>query len=164
MQKERLDIYVDGSCLDNGKPGARAGWGCFATYENQLDILPSTERLGKIRAGLQTNNRAELEAIYQGLCLVEDLDDKYECVIYSDSLIVTQGIDGTVSRNANRDLWISIEQKIGPLVESGKVLDVLYVESHQNESTLPQHINNRVCDKMAKKGANSLLLKPVTNF
>lgn len=164
MQKERLDIHVDGSCLDNGRPNARGGWGCFATYENQTDIIPSTKRLGKIREGLQTNNRAELEAVYQGLCLVEDLDDKYECTIYSDSLIVSQGIDGSVSRNANRDLWTCIENKIGPLVASGKVINVVYIESHQHESELPQHINNCICDKMAKKGANSLLLKPVTNF
>lgn len=47
-------IYADGSCLDNGQPGARGGWGVHFPKLKHLDGC------GALPGHSQTNNRAEL--------------------------------------------------------------------------------------------------------
>lgn len=31
-----VNVWVDGSCLGNGRPGARAGYGVFYNYDHDL--------------------------------------------------------------------------------------------------------------------------------
>jgi ribonuclease HI len=58
-----IDIFADGSCLDNGKPYAKGGWAIVITYMDSTDVIKTD--FGKLRLSKQTNNRAELEAMYQ---------------------------------------------------------------------------------------------------
>ena len=60
----RLSIFTDGACSNNGKKGSKAGIGVYIPSSNThvSKRLPEYE--------LQTNQRAELRAILQGIKLV----------------------------------------------------------------------------------------------
>ena len=160
----KRDVFVDGSCADNGRPNAEGGWAIFATLQNSTDIIDDSIRIGKLRKGKQTNNRAELEACYHGLIWIdEQMHDGTLYTLWSDSEVVVNGINGSSGRNANRDIWEGVEALCKKLVSENKIhVDgVQFIEGHKTESLDPRHINNCVCDKYAKQGANSLLLKPI---
>ena len=59
------DFYTDGSCSDNGKPWATAGWGVHVENSDELG-----EFFGAVPGQTQTNNRAELSAVEAALQLV----------------------------------------------------------------------------------------------
>lgn len=63
---KQLNLFVDGACSDNGKKGARAGYGVhvygFPAFDVSRPLLPTEP---------QTNNRAELRAIQAALDLIE---------------------------------------------------------------------------------------------
>lgn len=152
----RKDIFADGSCLDNGNPSARGGWSIVVTAPESTDVIYSS--FGKIRRGQQTNNRTELEAILMALLWIEKEGTKDTFyTIYSDSFTVVSGMNGSARRNAMRDIWIDVEQISERLV--GR-FTVEFVEGHLVDSTLPRHMNNCYADKLAKQGANSLLIAP----
>jgi ribonuclease HI len=73
--KGTLEVYADGSCIDNGKPTARAGIGVHFTQGYNDISLPFT-------LDNPTNQRAELWAIYQAISCVDDAQD---LKIYTDS-------------------------------------------------------------------------------
>lgn len=150
------DIFADGSCLDNGKPSAKGGWSVVITPPESTEILAMN--MGKLRRGKQTNNRAELEAMYQALLWIECTGDENTFyTIYSDSATVVDGMSGIAGRNANRDLWENVEEISERLI--GR-FTVESIEGHLSDSALPRHKNNCQADKLAKQAANSLLLAP----
>jgi ribonuclease HI len=152
-----LDVHTDGSCLNNGKPSAKGGW-CFIIAKGGKKESIKIE-YGKLRAGNQTNNRAELEAIYQALLWIDEFDDgDTSYTIYSDSRLVVEGIDGSSARNANRDIWSSIEAICDKY--TGRI-NIQHIDSHNTDSDEPMYFYNRMADKLARKGANSLLISPV---
>ena len=59
-----MDIFIDGSCIDNGRPWAAAGWG-VCVY-NSADL---GEFYGALPGRSQTSNRAELMALVIALRL-----------------------------------------------------------------------------------------------
>ena len=76
---EEICVYTDGACTNNGKPGARAGYGI---YFGDGDIRNVSESY----KGPQTNNVAELLAIIRALGILKDeIEDGVRVVIYSDS-------------------------------------------------------------------------------
>jgi ribonuclease HI len=63
---KQLNLFVDGACSDNGKRGAKGGYGVhvygFPAFDISRALLPTEP---------QTNNRAELRAIQAALDLIE---------------------------------------------------------------------------------------------
>ncbi|KAI8323162.1 hypothetical protein GQ54DRAFT_242304, partial [Martensiomyces pterosporus] len=55
--KKPVVVYTDGSCINNGKPGATAGAGAYFGPNDPRNYS------GRLSGGAQTNQRAELEAI-----------------------------------------------------------------------------------------------------
>jgi ribonuclease HI len=155
-----VEIYPDGACPNNGRKNAIGGWSFVIAHQDKV----IKELFGKLRRGDQTNNRAELESTYQALLWLKnnhEKDTKY--TIYSDSEVVVNGINGAAGRNANRDIWEGIELLCKDLREAKVITanSIKYVEAHQKDSTDYKHQMNCQADKLAKQGANSLLLEPV---
>lgn len=78
-------LFTDGACSDNGKKGAKGGYGVHVYYDPSLDVslplLPSEQ---------QTNNRAELRGIQTALDLIDQHGSTWsqmhnEYFIWSDS-------------------------------------------------------------------------------
>ena len=78
---ETLKIYTDGSCKNNGKTNAKASYAVFFSKSDHRNIC-------ELLSGEQTNNRAELSAIYKALqILYNDQTSKYKnIIIFTDSL------------------------------------------------------------------------------
>lgn len=81
-----VDIFTDGSCLDNGRPWAAAGWGVYATNSTKLG-----EYYGALPGSVQTNNRAELAAVEVALQLAWNSGHP-NVRIFPDSNLACQGI------------------------------------------------------------------------
>jgi ribonuclease HI len=147
--------------MNNGRPGAEGGWAILAAHAGSIEVIDGTLKYGKLRAGQQTNNRAELEAMYQGLLLIDSMPSNYLYNVWSDSEIAVKGVNGESSRNAYRDIWEQIEILCKKLVKERKINkhSVQYIDGHNNKSEEIHHILNCLCDKYAKIGANSLLLE-----
>jgi ribonuclease HI len=74
-----IKVYTDGACKNNGKINAIAGYGVYFANDNNINISKKLQ-------GEQTNNRAELTAIYEALQILyksEYLTKKI--IIFTDS-------------------------------------------------------------------------------
>ena len=144
-----MNIYCDGSCIKNNDS-------CSAGYGIVIENNNTQEMYGKVR-GAQTNNRAELEGVYHSLLHVMNNDIK-KARIYTDSLLVVDGINGNSQRKANRDIWEDIEAICHKISQGGLDIKVL----HLDKSKLNEHDDkfkyNVLADKLAFKAANALLL------
>lgn len=157
MEKKELNIFCDGSCLDNGKASARGGWSVVVSNKECTEVIE--EFYGKLRAGKQTNNRAELEAMLLSMLYIERKGDKETFYsIYSDSDVAVGGILGTSARNANRDIWEQIEEISARIAGS---FTVVPVKNDKKDNEDPIKAMNNHSDKLARQGANSLLLSPI---
>lgn len=137
--RKTVDIYIDGSCLRNGQPGATAGWSFLVVNDGK-----KTARYGKLPGELQTNNRAELYGLYMALRFVRERHVKARLLM--DSKLIYDGLAGAASRKANRDLWGLIETlcaEVGANIESIK-----HISREENE----------LADKYARKGARALII------
>lgn len=87
IEKRSYIIYVDGACPNNGKPGARAGWGAYLVNDRgeELDLagpIPASDP--------QTNSRAEVMAMVTGLEAIKKASILH---VHSDSDYVVKGIN-----------------------------------------------------------------------
>lgn len=145
-------IFIDGSCWNNGLPNCIGGWSYMLVDENYNIVA---EDYGKLRSGIQSSSRAELESLYRALLKIEELDISVEIVTDYKTLVDLITGDGT--RTANRDLWDQIEPLMLDLV--GKV-SITHVGSHKKDDSKTTKFNN-IVDKLAQKGAKSLLIAPI---
>ena len=103
-----IEIYTDGSCLQN--PG-NGGWAAIINYEGNIKKISGSEKN-------TTNNRMELLAPINAL---KQIDSNKQIQIYTDSqyvkLGITEWINTWVKNNwqtskkedvKNKDLWIEL--------------------------------------------------------
>jgi ribonuclease HI len=136
---KKVDIYMDGSCLRNGQPGAAAGWSFLVD-----DGVKKTARYGKLPGELQTNNRAELYGLYMALRFVRERHVKARLLM--DSKLIYDGLAGAASRKANRDLWDLVEDLCAEV--NINIESIKHISREENE----------LADKYARKGARALII------
>ena len=158
-ERKSLSVYCDGCCLNNGRPGATAGFG-VAVYDTERNL---THRAAK-RIGTgepQTNQRAELRALLYTLSYISDKDvDSVN--IYTDS---KYGIDCLTKwyKGWEKDGWRKSDGKavlhvdlIRPCVEYLKVFGsrvrLHHVEAHTGRSD-DNSRGNALADALAREGA-----------
>ncbi len=152
-----MKVYTDGSSINNGKAGARAGVGVYFGEKDERNI--ST----RLEGDIQTNNRAELTAILLALEIIISTE-KYteqEIMIFSDSdysiKAITVWIHNWIKNNwktankqpvKNRD----IIENIYKLVDTIPKLKFIHVRAHTGK-TDEDSIGNDFADKLANEGA-----------
>lgn len=152
---KRLNVFIDGSCKDiRNKDKSIGGWGYIIT-DDKFNIIKQDH--GKIRAGKQNSNRAELEALYQALLKMKTFKGNCKFHIYSDFECLVESITGHSERKANRDYWDDIELLCSSLAGHFRISHVLAHKSSDEDNLF--RLNNEV-DKLAKIGANSLMHVP----
>lgn len=89
---ERIDVYVDGGCKNNGKPNAEA-YGSFAVLVNGKVVHRETNRYDE---GKQSNNVAEYKALLDALAYIcaNDKRRRQFYHIHSDSELVVEQVIG----------------------------------------------------------------------
>ena len=124
-----MQIYTDGSCLDN--PGGASGWCCYIIEKDTHWIISGGEESS-------TNNRMELTAVNEAL----DFAQAGEYTIYTDSKLTLNCATKVWKRKANLDLWTIFDR-----VSQGKVLEWIWVKAHAGNKY------NEIVDKIAKSEA-----------
>ncbi|KAF8066717.1 ribonuclease H-like domain-containing protein [Lyophyllum atratum] len=91
LDKRSIIVFIDGACLDNGSPAARASVGAFfgpASPHNISELLPHSEP--------QTSQRAEIHAALRALQVAQDaVGDDFSVsriVLASDSAYVVKSM------------------------------------------------------------------------
>jgi len=143
MDKNIIEIYVDGAC--SGNPG-KSGYGIVLLFpEGQKievsEFIPSA-----------TNNQTELAAAIAALSLLPEKLDNFKVKMFSDSNYVIKGItlwlkewkdnDWTTKRGPvrNKPMWEKLEE----LAENIDI-DWIWVKGHSDNK-----YNNR-CDELASQ-------------
>lgn len=149
-----ITIYADGSCIRNGKDGAKAGWAAILSCNNKTKQLS-----GKIECEKPTNNVAELTAVIEAISAIK-VDAECQVEIVTDSKYVTDSINNkyihgwikngwrTVSKApvANKELWVSL---INVCKGHAKCkFSFTHVDGHSGD------VNNELCDKLARAAAS----------
>lgn len=142
-----MNLHIDGCCINNGTPEAKAGWGV---------VVEEEEYFGKIREGKQTNSRAEIEALYKALEIVLKSEEK-TFIIYTDSTNVVNWVTGNSERKSNLDMWKDIEEIINEINQQKKKVHIKHVNKKQLPANNELVIKNKIADKLANKGAKALL-------
>ena len=93
-----LYVYTDGACIHNGKPNAKAGMGVFFGNNDPRNISKKVE-------GKQTNNTAELGAVFEALCMItEEIKNNHNICIVTDSEYVIKCCT-TYGKKCSLDNW-----------------------------------------------------------
>lgn len=151
-------LFTDGSCLNNGKPSARAGYGIYfpnKEFENisKKFIIPPI-----------TNQRAELYAIFEGLETIfnkeSEKNQPTKVTIYTDSKYsincLTNWIEnwkknGWVSKTKNPIKNLDIIKPIYDILVEHKNVSFQHVKAHQSGSD-ELTVGNNIADQLAKDG------------
>lgn len=149
-----MRVFTDGSCLHNGRPGAKAGYAVW------FPDHPSWSKACRLADGEpQTNQRAELSAIGMAVQILQEhgcCDE--DIVIYTDSdysiNCLTKWITGWVSRN-----WKTSEGKdvLHRDIIERVTADLARFKSHRFHHVRAHtgggddlSVNNDIVDKMAR--------------
>ena len=128
-----IEIYTDGACSVN--PGI-GGWGAVLIYESGVEKEIYGSEIET------TNNRMEITAVIKSL---EELGDEQDIKIYSDSTYVINTITKNWKRNANNDLWDTLDKLL-----SDKKVVWQWVKGHSGNKY------NEIADKLAVNAINEL--------
>lgn len=153
-ESDKIEIYTDGACLNNGKKNAVSSY-AFTIFSNDAMIYKCSN---KILEPKQTNQRAELYAIFHSLeylkmnreAILKNTNDLI--ILYSDSEYSIKCITEW-SKNWNQNDWK--EKKNTDIIKN--ILNLLpnfyvyfkHVKSHQTDGNIHSERNNYV-DQLAK--------------
>ena len=156
-EEQDIDVYIDGSCINNGKINAKAGYGVFFETDdcrNESNVVQ----------GKQTNNTGELTAMIRALeILKKEIEDKRNINIYTDSEYVMK-CSGSYGEKLAKNNWKTKEDKIPPNL---KLLQKIYELYHGNKKHIKLHhikahtnlsdkhsIGNSQADRLANLAVN----------
>ena len=160
---ELIHVYTDGSCINNGKKNARAGWGVY---------IPSTTsrsshiKLNGIINGKQTNQVAELTALIKAYEVLEkDINNNEQIIIHTDSIYgirccTTYG-EKCEKRNWNKKKPIpnqELVKKAYYLFKNKNNIKLKHIKAHTGKQD-EHSLGNEMADKLANEaiGVNSCL-------
>ena len=149
MYHDAVQIYTDGSALNNPGPG---GWAFCYNWADSL-LSPDVRFTGKHKEcrvkrnhdvvvsggeAQTTNNRMELQAVIESLKWIQDVP----VVINSDSQLTIKCAEGIWKRKANTDLWTEYDN-----LSAGRVISFVWVKAHSGDTY------NEIVDKAARDEA-----------
>jgi ribonuclease HI len=152
-------IYCDGCCLDNGRPGARAGFGVYITTSGGAQVLAESFRVPP--ADPQTNQRAELLALRYALSHVSE-HPSTNFHIYTDSQYAIDCMEKWAS-GWEASGWRKSNNK--PVLHADLIMDCLTARRRADTRVSLVHIaahtgltdvhsrGNAMADRLAKAGA-----------
>jgi len=170
MEERYIKLYIDGSCINNGKPNARGGIGIY--IDSNLEEIKKNEvsvNFKKIMDENPTNQKTELLAMYTALSILNKIKNKnsLEMVIITDSKYVYNIVTKWIY-NWRKNGWMTTKKKpitnaiivkdISTLLDRLKdyKIDYKHVKSHTKkpEGECKDWIGNNKADILAKKGSN----------
>ncbi|KAG9126832.1 hypothetical protein FRC07_001784 [Ceratobasidium sp. 392] len=146
--EDKAEVWTDGSCLDNGKPNARAAYG---VYFGEGDPRNEAKRV----PGVQTNNRGEILGVIRALEIVSE--SVSDLTIYTDSQytikccqewlpgwIRSGGVKKDGKKVANFSMLRYLDAR---LRRRGDRVKLIHVAAHKD------NVGNNAADELAKRAA-----------
>jgi len=150
-----ITVYTDGSCINNGKPNAKCGYGVYFPNEE----LPNISKPFVLQP--LTNQRSELYAIYKALKKITKKLSFNKVNVYSDSeysiKCLTVWIKNWKKNNwktsnnkpvSNQDIIIKIDEILS---KHPNKISFIHVRSHTGKTDI-HSIGNDKADKLAETG------------
>jgi ribonuclease HI len=157
---KNVNIYVDGSCINNGKSAnIKSGIGIFFGEDDCRNVSQSI--FGKFL----TNQRAELLAIKEAINIVKsDIDNNKNIIIYTDSNYSLKCLtcwchiwkDNGWKIKSSKDKLIKNLDLIKPLYEylfDHTNISFVHIRAHTGANDI-HSINNKKADKLAFTAAS----------
>ena len=150
-----INVYTDGSCINNGKKTARAGIGIYFGENDKRNISAKYK-------DNPSNQRAELYAIIVAIKLLNPEEIKKSVIIHTDSMYSINCVTKWYS-TWKRHNWVTSKKKP---VKNLKLIKELYdlihtyninlkhIRSHTNKKDV-HSIGNQKADHLALRGALS---------
>ena len=163
-----LQVFSDGSCVHNGRPGARAGVGVYALQDGAEVHRHSAPLL---KSEPQTNQRAELQALYYALRFIHGTTAGGAATLYTDSQYSINCV--TVwSTTWKAKGWLKADKKpvlhqdiLKPMVELWEVLKatttLTHVAAHTGRSD-PISRGNAMADQLATAATEPITSATIT--
>lgn len=136
-----IEVVIDGAARGQGHDVVVHGALAFVVYANKRKVAQFARGLGKA-----TNNQAEYEALIHALLFCWGGDFRTP-VIYSDSLLVTNQVNG---------IWDCANQNLLPLLASVKEIQEVYPFHLLH---VPRHFVAEA-DKLCNAFLNAMLVEP----
>ena len=142
-----MHIYTDGACINNGKPTAKAGMGVFFNYNDARNISKSV-------TGKQTNNTAELGAVYEALSItLDEIKNNHKICIVTDSEYVIKCCTSYGKKcqlsNWEKDIPNKmLVQTLFTMFDTYKNLSLMHINSHTGKQD-KHSLGNEEADKLA---------------
>jgi ribonuclease HI len=151
MEDDYINVFTDGSCINNGKKSAKAG---FAVL---FPESPEHNYASKLQSPC-TNNRAEFSACIKAIEICNIIDDQKPIKIYTDSELLIKTMTKYI-KAWKKNQWRKADNK--PICNLDLVLELdaltenkqiiwNHVIAHTGKQDWISQMNDRV-DKMAKQ-------------
>jgi len=157
-------VYTDGSCIHNGKPNAKAGYGIYFGENDERNVSKRIEEGGK-----QTNNIAELTAIVEAYKIIqEDLKKGKTVGIVSDSVYSLRCIT-SYGEKCNKNDWKEdipnkeLVKYAYQLFKEEKNIEFIHIKAHTNK-TDNHSLGNEKADLLANQSLGIVDKKIVKNI
>ena len=149
LTKKKLTVYTDGSCINNGKKDAKAGYGIYFGKNDSRNI--SQKVVGK-----QSNNTAELTSIIHLYSLIEtEISGNYKINVYTDSSYCLKCL-GSYGEKNQKNNWKKeipnkeLVKKAYNLYKDLKNVKFNYIKAHTGKTDRHSK-GNEGADLLAKK-------------
>jgi ribonuclease HI len=160
MSKQKIDIFCDGAASNNGRATAKAGYGVAVL----IDQIPATKYAVRLQLDeAQTNQRAELQALYHALRIIDQKQARI--TIYTDSMYAINCISvwakswrakGWKKADGKPVLHLDIIEPMINLYEKNKsIISLKHVRGHQKAGTSYEADGNSLADELAVLSLNS---------
>jgi len=160
--QEEIIVYTDGSCYNNGKPGAISGLGVHYSYKNKYKLNDISQKI-ELNNVIATNNHAELKAIdvainniidnnYHDKKIILYTDSKYSmnCInIWYEKWVRNNKTNGRKNIEEIRSIYNNIH-------DFNLNIDIKYIEGHSNLKD-DHHVGNNIADELSRNSYNSCI-------
>ena len=142
----RLYVYTDGACTNNGKKDAKAGVGVFFATNDSRNLSARLK-------GKQTNNRAEIVAILMVYKILRnEIKRKVPITIFSDSQYAircaTDYGKKMEAKNFQNIPNSDLVKKIYTLYKDKDNIEFRHIKAHTNKNDI-HSFGNREADRLA---------------
>ena len=137
-----INIYTDGSCINNGKKNAKCGYGIYIPSKH----IKISEKINTIK---QSNNIAELIAIIEAHKFIETnivniyTDSKY-CIL----CLTTYGAKMNNINWTKKIPNLELVKKAYILYNGMENVNFIHIKSHTNNKDI-HSIGNKIADNLA---------------
>lgn len=151
----KLYVYTDGACINNGSSNARAGIGIYFSKDNPLNISR------EIKGERVTNNIAELTAVIEAIQLIKDKKIKDKIIVTDSEYVIKCAT--TFGKKMEEREWKQKKDKPVPNLELVRELYELSIAFNIKYKHIQAHTDNKDRHSIGNYYADLLANRSINN-